>query len=90
MALMTTPTHAGLIAGVFVVRGEKFLMLLRGPSHGEVVWHLPGGQVEQRRRMLRRALADLIDAAALEAAGVDSKARAEELDVGAWGRLAST
>lgn len=43
----------------------------------------------QRRKMLRRSLAGLVDAAAFDAAGVDPSARAEELDVEAWGRLAS-
>jgi len=42
-----------------------------------------------RRKMLRRALAGLIDPAAFEAAGIAPEARAEELDVAAWGRLAA-
>jgi 16S rRNA (adenine1518-N6/adenine1519-N6)-dimethyltransferase len=42
-----------------------------------------------RRKMLRRALADFgVSAAAFEAAGIRPEARAEELDVVAWGRLA--
>ncbi|HEX5365846.1 MAG TPA: 16S rRNA (adenine(1518)-N(6)/adenine(1519)-N(6))-dimethyltransferase RsmA [Acidimicrobiales bacterium] len=41
-----------------------------------------------RRKMLRRSLAGLVDAAAFAAAGVRPEARAEELDVAAWGRLA--
>lgn len=41
-----------------------------------------------RRKMLRRALAGVVDPAAFEAAGVRPEARAEELDVAAWGRLA--
>lgn len=43
----------------------------------------------QRRKMLRRSLAGLIDDAAFEAAGIAPTARPEELDVVAWGRLAS-
>jgi 16S rRNA (adenine1518-N6/adenine1519-N6)-dimethyltransferase len=43
----------------------------------------------QRRKMLRRALAGVVDAAAFECAGVRPEARAEELDVVAWGRLAA-
>ena len=43
----------------------------------------------QRRKMLRRSLADIVDAEAFAAAGVDPTARAEELDVYAWGRLAA-
>jgi 16S rRNA (adenine1518-N6/adenine1519-N6)-dimethyltransferase len=41
-----------------------------------------------RRKMLRGALAGLVDAAAFEAAGVEPAARAEELTVEDWGRLA--
>jgi 16S rRNA (adenine1518-N6/adenine1519-N6)-dimethyltransferase len=42
----------------------------------------------QRRKMLRRALAGVVDAGAFACAGVRPEARAEELDVDAWGRLA--
>ena len=43
----------------------------------------------QRRKMLRRSLAELVPAEAFEAAGVRPDARAEDLDVQAWGRLAA-
>ena len=43
----------------------------------------------QRRKMLRRNLAGLVPPEAFEAAGVRPEARAEELDVVAWGRLAA-
>ena len=43
----------------------------------------------QRRKMLRRSLASLVDAEAFAAAGIRPEARAEELDVHAWGRLAA-
>ncbi|QGG96016.1 16S rRNA (adenine(1518)-N(6)/adenine(1519)-N(6))-dimethyltransferase RsmA [Actinomarinicola tropica] len=43
----------------------------------------------QRRKMLRRSLAGLVEPAAFEAAGVRPEARAEELSVEDWGRLAS-
>lgn len=43
----------------------------------------------QRRKMLRGSLAGLVDAAAFERAGVDPGARAEDLAVEDWGRLAS-
>jgi 16S rRNA (adenine1518-N6/adenine1519-N6)-dimethyltransferase len=43
----------------------------------------------QRRKMLRRALAGVIEADAFECAGVRPEARAEELDVETWGRLAA-
>ena len=42
----------------------------------------------QRRKMLRRSLAGLVTPAAFAAAGVAPSARAEELDVVAWGALA--
>jgi 16S rRNA (adenine1518-N6/adenine1519-N6)-dimethyltransferase len=42
----------------------------------------------QRRKMLRRSLAGLVDAAGFERAGVRPESRAEELDVDAWARLA--
>ena len=43
----------------------------------------------QRRKMLRRSLAGLVGPEAFESAGVRPEARAEELDVVAWGRLAT-
>jgi 16S rRNA (adenine1518-N6/adenine1519-N6)-dimethyltransferase len=43
----------------------------------------------QRRKMLRRALAGHVDAEVFAEAGVRPEARAEELDVAAWGRLAA-
>jgi 16S rRNA (adenine1518-N6/adenine1519-N6)-dimethyltransferase len=42
-----------------------------------------------RRKMLRRSLAGLIDPAGYECAGIRPEARAEDLDVVAWGRLAA-
>jgi len=41
-----------------------------------------------RRKMLRGALAGLVSEEVLVAAGVSPEARAEELDIEAWGRLA--
>ena len=43
----------------------------------------------QRRKMLRRSLVDVVDAAVFDAAGVDSKRRPEELDIVEWGALTS-
>ncbi|HXQ62700.1 MAG TPA: 16S rRNA (adenine(1518)-N(6)/adenine(1519)-N(6))-dimethyltransferase RsmA [Acidimicrobiales bacterium] len=40
-----------------------------------------------RRKMLRRALADVIDPDAFAAAAIDPEARAEELSIEDWGRL---
>jgi 16S rRNA (adenine1518-N6/adenine1519-N6)-dimethyltransferase len=42
----------------------------------------------QRRKMLRRSLAGVVTPEAFERAGIRPDARAEELDVEAWGRLA--
>jgi 16S rRNA (adenine1518-N6/adenine1519-N6)-dimethyltransferase len=42
----------------------------------------------QRRKMLRRALIDVIDPDAFILAGIDPTSRAEQLDVYQWGRLA--
>ena len=42
----------------------------------------------QRRKMLRRSLADIVDADAFSCAAVAPSARAEQLDLGAWARLA--
>lgn len=42
----------------------------------------------QRRKMLRRSLAGVVPEGAFAGAGVDPAARAEELDVETWGRLA--
>jgi 16S rRNA (adenine1518-N6/adenine1519-N6)-dimethyltransferase len=44
----------------------------------------------QRRKMLRRSLAGIVEPEAFERAGVRPDARAEELDVEAWGRLAAS
>ncbi len=41
----------------------------------------------QRRKMLRRSLAAVVEPAVFEAAGIDSQRRPEELDVGEWGQL---
>jgi 16S rRNA (adenine1518-N6/adenine1519-N6)-dimethyltransferase len=43
-----------------------------------------------RRKMLRRALAGVVEPEAFARAGVRPEARAEELDVAAWGRLAAS
>jgi 16S rRNA (adenine1518-N6/adenine1519-N6)-dimethyltransferase len=43
----------------------------------------------QRRKMLRRSLAALVPPAAFDAAGIRPEARAEELSVEDWGRLAT-
>ena len=52
------------------------------------LFHLVRAGFATRRKMLRGALAGLVDASGFEAAGVRPDARAEELDIEAWGRLA--
>ena len=42
----------------------------------------------QRRKMLRRSLSGLVDGAGFERAGIRPEARAEELSIEDWGRLA--
>ena len=54
----------------------------------EALFTLVRAGFSQRRKTLRRSLAGLVDAADFAAAGVDPGARAEQLDVAAWGRLA--
>lgn len=43
----------------------------------------------QRRKMLRRALAGVVTSETFELAGIDPRARAEDLSVEQWGKLAS-
>jgi 16S rRNA (adenine1518-N6/adenine1519-N6)-dimethyltransferase len=43
-----------------------------------------------RRKMLRRALADVVDPAAFSVAAIDPAARAEELSIEDWGRLVAS
>ena len=41
----------------------------------------------QRRKMLRRSLADVVTPEVFEAAGIDAQRRPEELDITEWGAL---
>jgi 16S rRNA (adenine1518-N6/adenine1519-N6)-dimethyltransferase len=54
----------------------------------ELLFTLVKAGFAHRRKMLRRALAGLASEEVLVAAGVNPEARAEELDIEAWGRLA--
>ncbi len=58
-----------------------------GVDYGRL-FQVVGAGFAQRRKMLRRALAGVVAPEAFERAGVAPTARAEELDVAAWGRLA--
>jgi len=53
------------------------------------LFRLVGAGFGQRRKMLRRSLADLVPADAFGVAGIRAEARAEELSVLDWGRLAA-
>lgn len=55
----------------------------------EVLFELVRAGFAQRRKMLRRSLAGLVPPGAWELARVAPDARAEDLDVVAWGRLAA-
>lgn len=54
-----------------------------------VVEELVARAFNQRRKMLRRSLAGVVDEATFEAAGIDPTDRPERLVVEAWGRLAA-
>jgi 16S rRNA (adenine1518-N6/adenine1519-N6)-dimethyltransferase len=54
----------------------------------EWLFRLVAAGFGQRRKMLRRSLAGLVSVSEMAAAGVRPEARAEELDVAAWARLA--
>ncbi len=53
------------------------------------LFEVVGAGFAHRRKMLRGALAGIVDPASFAAADVPATARAEELDVEAWGRLAA-
>ena len=55
----------------------------------ERLFALVGAGFAHRRKMLRRALAGLVGVEILVAAGVRPESRAEDLDLRAWGRLAT-
>jgi 16S rRNA (adenine1518-N6/adenine1519-N6)-dimethyltransferase len=59
-----------------------------GAPEYERLFAVVRGGFAHRRKMLRRALLDLVDPEAFVAAGVDPTARAEELGLDAWERLA--
>jgi 16S rRNA (adenine1518-N6/adenine1519-N6)-dimethyltransferase len=54
----------------------------------DMLFRLVAAGFGQRRKMLRRSLSGLVDAAGFERAGVRPEARAEELGLEAWARLA--
>ena len=92
-----TARIAGLVpASVFVPRPnvESALADIRRRAEPAVaaspddLFHLVRTAFGQRRKMLRRSLADVVAPEVVNTAGIDSQRRPEELDVFEWGRLA--
>jgi 16S rRNA (adenine1518-N6/adenine1519-N6)-dimethyltransferase len=97
VAYWATARVAGLVpASVFVPRPNvesALAEITRRPAPAvdadpEAMFSLVRTAFGQRRKMLRRSLADVVDADVFEAAGIDGQRRPEELDVVEWGRLA--
>ena len=74
-------------SAVVVIRRRPSEALL--PVDREWLFRLVAAGFGQRRKMLRRSLASLVEPSAFEAAGVPPEARPEELGVEAWARLAA-
>jgi 16S rRNA (adenine1518-N6/adenine1519-N6)-dimethyltransferase len=84
---------------VFVPRPRVESVLVRLVRRSDALWR-PGdpsydrlfavvrGGFAHRRKMLRRSLSDLVDPGTFEEAGIDPTARAEELTLEEWRRLA--
>lgn len=100
IAYWATATVVGRVpAAVFVPRPRVESVLVRLVRRSDAPWK-PGdpsydrlfavvrGGFAHRRKMLRRSLSDLVDPATFEEAGIDPTARAEELTLEQWGRLA--
>jgi 16S rRNA (adenine1518-N6/adenine1519-N6)-dimethyltransferase len=100
IAYWATATVAGRVPpSVFVPRPRVESVLVRLVRRPDAAWG-PGdpsydrlfavvrGGFAHRRKMLRRSLADLVDPETFGQAGIDPTARAEELTLEEWGRLA--
>ena len=98
VAYHATASLAGDVGpGAFVPRPRVDSVLVRIERHRDGpatdadpdrLFALVRAAFGQRRKMLRRSLADVVPPEMFDAAGVDPAARPEELDVVAWGRLA--
>ena len=95
VAYWGTARIAGSVpASVFVPRPNvesSLVEIVRRPppaTDPDALFELVRTGFGQRRKMLRRSLAGLVDAATFEAADVAPTARPEELDLPAWCRLA--
>jgi 16S rRNA (adenine1518-N6/adenine1519-N6)-dimethyltransferase len=98
IAYWATARIAGLVpASVFVPRPnvESALADIRRRGTPAVaapaadVFHLVRTAFGQRRKMLRRSLAEVVPAEVFDAAGIDSSRRPEELSIEEWGALAT-
>lgn len=82
---------------VFLPQPNVDSALVRIDRHATLPLDVPFSAVErlvragfgQRRKMIRRSLAAFLSSDQIESAGVAPTARAEELDLQAWGRLAA-
>jgi 16S rRNA (adenine1518-N6/adenine1519-N6)-dimethyltransferase len=92
----TAPSLVGKVpATVFVPKPKVESALVRLDRHGSppvdvdraALFRLVETGFGQRRKMLRRSLAGVVDAACFEAAGVAPSARPEELSLDQWARL---
>ncbi|MCE9622411.1 MAG: 16S rRNA (adenine(1518)-N(6)/adenine(1519)-N(6))-dimethyltransferase RsmA [Actinomycetia bacterium] len=97
IAYWATARIAGLVpANVFVPRPkvESALADIRRRPHPATeaasadLFLLMRTAFGQRRKMLRRSLADVVSPTVFDEAGIDAARRPEELDVHEWGRLA--
>ena len=97
IAYWATARIAGYVpASVFVPRPkvESALVDIRRRPHPAVtvppadLFQLVRTAFGQRRKMLRRSLADLVPGEVFQSAGIDAQRRPEELDVAEWGALA--
>ena len=74
--------------------GSALVRIVRRPTPAvdadpDLLFELVRTAFGQRRKMLRRSLADRVSPAAFAAAGVDPQDRPEALGIQAWGRLAA-
>jgi 16S rRNA (adenine1518-N6/adenine1519-N6)-dimethyltransferase len=97
IAHWATASVAGVVpASVFVPRPNVESALARidrreqpaSEADPDVMFALVRRAFGQRRKMLRRSLADVVTPATFDVAGIDPQRRPEELDVVEWGHLA--
>jgi 16S rRNA (adenine1518-N6/adenine1519-N6)-dimethyltransferase len=101
VAYWATATVVGRVpASVFIPRPKVDSVLVRIDRHPlpsgdtgsvpyERLFAVVRGGFAHRRKMLRRSLDGLVDPDVFEAVGIPSTARAEELSLDEWGRLAA-